>query len=227
MARNVTIHGDELYHFGIKGQKWGVRRYQNEDGSLTEEGKKRYMYSGSGTVKRGSLFKKERERIEDAVYITANKDAREQVNSIYSNKDKDEQQTQLEFLAFYAKNNPNRFRDTTVQSKQIHHIDEDFDTHTIEYKMTTGDPSVVKPSKATSAAWQKLRAVTRKEREASNKLWNGEISIEKYIDAVVDKTQAQNKFLYARMGDLGIEKSVTNLDSIRWIMGMNRQPKSY
>ena len=32
----------ELYHYGIKGQKWGIRRFQNEDGSLTEEGKKRY-----------------------------------------------------------------------------------------------------------------------------------------------------------------------------------------
>lgn len=32
---------NELYHYGIKGQKWGVRRYQNEDGSLTEEGKRR------------------------------------------------------------------------------------------------------------------------------------------------------------------------------------------
>lgn len=32
----------ELYHFGIKGQKWGVRRFQNEDGSLTSEGQKRY-----------------------------------------------------------------------------------------------------------------------------------------------------------------------------------------
>ena len=32
----------ELYHHGIKGQKWGVRRYQNEDGTLTEEGKERY-----------------------------------------------------------------------------------------------------------------------------------------------------------------------------------------
>ena len=31
-----------LAHHGIKGQKWGVRRYQNEDGSLTDEGKKRY-----------------------------------------------------------------------------------------------------------------------------------------------------------------------------------------
>ena len=33
---------DEIKHHGIKGQKWGVRRYQNEDGSLTEKGKKRY-----------------------------------------------------------------------------------------------------------------------------------------------------------------------------------------
>lgn len=31
----------ELYHYGIKGQKWGVRRYQYGDGTYTEEGKKR------------------------------------------------------------------------------------------------------------------------------------------------------------------------------------------
>lgn len=33
---------NELYHFGIKGQRWGVRRYQNPDGSLTALGKKKY-----------------------------------------------------------------------------------------------------------------------------------------------------------------------------------------
>lgn len=36
------MKGRYLIHSGIKGQKWGIRRYQYEDGSLTEEGKKRY-----------------------------------------------------------------------------------------------------------------------------------------------------------------------------------------
>lgn len=57
---------DELYHYGIKGQKWGERKYQYEDGSLTPAGKERYSDSSSrpsgrqknvtGTGK--SIFKK-------------------------------------------------------------------------------------------------------------------------------------------------------------------------
>ena len=39
------VCNDELYHHGIPGQRWGVRRYQNEDGSLTPEGEKRYSES--------------------------------------------------------------------------------------------------------------------------------------------------------------------------------------
>lgn len=35
-------YNNELYHFGIKGQKWGIRRYQNPDGSLTPAGKEHY-----------------------------------------------------------------------------------------------------------------------------------------------------------------------------------------
>lgn len=39
---DYCIVNGELYHHGIKGQKWGRRRYQNADGTLTEAGKRRY-----------------------------------------------------------------------------------------------------------------------------------------------------------------------------------------
>lgn len=56
-----------LAHHGIKGQKWGVRRYQNPDGSLTPEGIKRYGSTSS------ELFKAEARR--DRVIQTAARSA--------------------------------------------------------------------------------------------------------------------------------------------------------
>lgn len=45
----------ELYHHGVKGQKWGVRRFQNKDGSLTPAGKKRYYDTPELNKQKGEM----------------------------------------------------------------------------------------------------------------------------------------------------------------------------
>ena len=69
-----------LVHYGIKGQLWGVRRFQNLDGTLTEEGKRRYskndvvFISGSSKTQdkdseyyRKELPKEIRKEIDEAI----------------------------------------------------------------------------------------------------------------------------------------------------------------
>lgn len=62
--KKLVHSNNDLYHHGIKDQKWGIRRFQNEDGSLTEAGRERYGISKKDT----KWATKNRKKITDAAY---------------------------------------------------------------------------------------------------------------------------------------------------------------
>lgn len=75
---------DELQHWGIKGQKWGRRRYQNPDGSLTPEGKKRYYNDDGSLTKQGEkYYAGEKKRLEaQKAKVTAANDKKAEIDKL-------------------------------------------------------------------------------------------------------------------------------------------------
>lgn len=61
---NETMNDEYLSHHGIKGQRWGIRRYQNPDGSLTPAGEKRYAKLEKKLNSIGPETRQERQRSE-------------------------------------------------------------------------------------------------------------------------------------------------------------------
>lgn len=89
MVEYRIVKSDELYHHGIKGQKWGVRRFQNADGSLTAKGQKRY--NGKTLKEFSKEYYSEYDRLKKGFHTSNSKELKE-ANKLYQEADKLEKQ---------------------------------------------------------------------------------------------------------------------------------------
>jgi hypothetical protein len=78
-------NGLELKHYGVKGMKWGVRRYQNKDGSLTYLGKK-HQQRALNTIRKGKELAEHYKNTAGAKFETAKRENKGTVNSTQEEK---------------------------------------------------------------------------------------------------------------------------------------------
>lgn len=87
------IHSDELYHYGVKGMKWGVKRYRNFAGSYTQAGVKRFDKSLSKFEKANDRYKTAKKSGSSKIEITnarlAKKQAKQRLNKDYKHLKQD------------------------------------------------------------------------------------------------------------------------------------------
>lgn len=102
---------DTLEHHGIKGQKWGIRRYQNKDGSLTTAGKARYLK----TVSKDILNTSKAASKSDKMYYDAAHDVADKINE---NKSYMELDSYKDF-----KEKETKFRDYENSDKYVDYFD--------------------------------------------------------------------------------------------------------
>lgn len=80
----------ELYHHGIKGQKWGVRRYQNPDGSLTSEGEEHYGLKNTDVKKYNDIVQKYKQQYDEGPRDELLKNHKSEMNKFIKDLNEDD-----------------------------------------------------------------------------------------------------------------------------------------
>lgn len=103
-VRRIDPTPSELFHHGVLGQKWGIRRYQNKDGSLTAAGKaklKQFKKDETADIKKKLAAKKE--KLNQKISETDDKQKKQELKSKLS-KAKKNAQAEINIIKDYTLN---------------------------------------------------------------------------------------------------------------------------
>lgn len=196
----VVRRDDELQHYGIRGQRWGVRRYQNSDGSLTAAGRKRYNQEMEKLEAREKVLKnKQRTANKIAKLDAKKKELDEKQREIKEMEGRHKRQAREEFAAKFdkVKDAAEKVKDTATKAKNA--VD--------EHKVKKAAKDAIKDAKKAEKEVAKAEKDAVKEAKKKAKTNTHDMIEKKKLE---DMTDAE---LSATIDRLRLEKTYKQLQS--------------
>lgn len=191
------LNHSELRHWGIKGQRWGVRRFQNEDGSLTAEGRKRYGKGSAETSTETTEEKKARilkSRSAKELYKNADLFTTQELQEAYNRLSLERN---IRGLAPAEVSKGEKFMDATINwGKKVSNLvqvgTELYSNMEKVRKMIDGEPKAEAP-KLTKYKDRDLSKVSDKELKDIKNRVQTERDIQKFIEEIEKKSYSKDK----------------------------------